>query len=95
MSDLIIRCEIDDCGQHVWTSARELRVTRKGNFEIKIISDPSSLFDLDDINSEDFIGLSKAEVIQKFKNSCVEVYTCGGIFSIDQLKRKGNDIRFY
>ena len=95
MSDLIIGCEIGDCGQHIWTSARELRITKKGNYKIKVISDPNSLFDLNDIKSKDFKGLNKSDAIQKFKTACIEVYTCGGAFSIDQLKLEGNDIRFY
>lgn len=95
MSVLLVGCEIDDCGQHVWTSARELRITNKGNYKIKVVSDPSGLFELEDITPKDFSGLNKLEAIQKFKTACIEIYTCGGEFSIDQLRREGNNIRFY
>ena len=95
MSELIIGCEIDSCGQFVWTSARELHITKSGSYKIKVVSDPEALFEYEDIQPKDFEGLNKAEVIEKFKKSCLNIYTCEGAFSVEDLKKEGNDIRFY
>ena len=95
MSELVIGCEIDNCGQFVWTSVRELHITKKGNYKVKVLSDPNSLFEWKDIRGKDFEGLSQSEAIIKFKNACLAIYTCEGEFSVEGLKKDGNDIRFY
>ena len=95
MSELVIGCEMDNCGQFIWTSIRELRVTKKGKYKIKVISDPNSYFEWNDITGKDFDGLNKSEMIKKFKNACLAIHTCEGEYSLEYLKENGYDIRFY
>lgn len=95
MSKLLITCEIDDCGQFIWTSCCKLYVTDKINFSIEIISDPQSIFCWDNTIINEFSGLNESEAIEKFKRICINLYTCEGSFSIDEMKDEGNEIRFF
>ena len=95
MSELVIGCEIDNSGQYVWTSAIELRLTVKGNYRIKIISDPYEAFESSEISSSKFTGMTRSSARKLFNELCYAVYTLDGEFSLEYLVSQGDIIRFY
>lgn len=95
MPDLLIGCEIEICSQHCWISAVELCISKKGNYKVKITSDPYEMIESSALHPKKFMGLSRADSITLFKKLCVDIYTLDGEFSFEDLIKGGDKIRFY
>ena len=90
-SNVLLTCRISN---GIYTSECSLIRASAIKYAIEVINDPLAVFEDFELQSRQFDHIKSQKVVDMFKEICLDAYTCHGSFSIEEVRRNGEEIEF-